>query len=172
MNQLRTGWRWAVLLTDGLPTVGNTDIPSILELVDSRNTGKMRFFVFGVGDDLNTDLLDGLAARSRGTRIYVAESEDIEEKVSLFYERISQPVLTDLHIDFGEIDVFDFYPVQLPDLFAEEDLVLVGRYNADGVSRIRLSVLEAIRGLLRILNSNFCRMINGALFPGRGPVQR
>ena len=129
----------AVLLTDGLPTVGNTDIPSILELVDSRNTGKMRFFVFGVGDDLNTDLLDGLAARSRGTRIYVAESEDIEEKVSLFYERISQPVLTDLHIDFGEIDVFDFYPVQLPDLFAEEDLVLVGRYNADGVSRIRLS---------------------------------
>ncbi len=127
-----------LLLTDGLPTIGNTDVPSILSMVEEENAKKMRFFVFGVGDDLNTDLLDGLAARTKGTRTYVAESEDIEVKVSSLYYKIASPVLADLALDLGTAEAFNIYPVPLPDLFAGEDLVVLGRYRQDGATALVL----------------------------------
>lgn len=145
----------AVLLTDGLPTVGTTDVSSILELVENTDDGLMRFYVFGVGDDLNTDLLDGLATRSRGTRIYISESEDIEEKVSLLYERISRPILTDLHLDFGESNVVDFFPPTIPDLFAGEDITVTGRYRVNGTTGIRLTGTRGEKRIIEEFNLEF-----------------
>ncbi len=127
-----------LLLTDGLPTVGNTNVDDILDMVTESNKEKMRFFVFGVGDDLNTDLLDGLAARTNGTREYVAESEDIEVKVSDLYRKISSPVLIDVAVAYGSSGAFDLYPTPIPDLFSGEDLVLLGRYSRDGHTSVTL----------------------------------
>jgi Ca-activated chloride channel family protein len=127
-----------VFLTDGLPTVGNTSVSDILAMVDKENTHGTRFFVFGVGDDLNTQLLDGLARLTRGTREYVAESEEIEVKISSLYRKISKPVLADLALELGSSDAHDVYPLPLPDLFAGEELVVLGRYRQEGKATIQL----------------------------------
>src|SRR5262249_45987674 len=47
-----------VFMTDGLPTIGETSPDVILRDVEKRNKGRARLFVFGVGDDVNTLLLD------------------------------------------------------------------------------------------------------------------
>lgn len=74
-------------MTDGMPTVVETDINKILSNVNTRNAGKVRIFVFGVGNDVNTDLLDRLAEENHGTRDYVREHEDIEIKVGGFFKK-------------------------------------------------------------------------------------
>jgi Ca-activated chloride channel family protein len=91
-----------------------------------------------VGYDVNTFLLDTIAQNHRGASGYVRPEEAIDEKVSTFYAKVSTPLLADLEIDFGKIEVADAYPYPLPDLFAGTQLVVVGRYRDSGETTITL----------------------------------
>lgn len=128
-----------IFLTDGLPTVGETDAQKILDNVSAVTPPNVRLFDFGVGDDVNTFLLDSLTEKHRGTSAYVRPGEDIEETVSAFYAKVSTPILSDLKIDFGGIETYDVYPYPLPDLFAGTQLVIAGRYKTGGATKITLS---------------------------------
>lgn len=127
-----------VFVTDGLPTIGETKEPVILQNVTSRNKGNVRLFAFGVGNDVNTHLLDKLAEQNRGSREYVAETEDLEFKVSTFFTKVSHPVLSDLELSFPGMEVTDLYPKKLPDLFRGSQLSLVGRYAGSGGAAVQL----------------------------------
>lgn len=120
-------------LTDGVPTVGQTDVGAILSKTASANaTVKARLFNFGVGSDVNTLLLDKLADGGRGARDYVAPGEDIETKVGALYQKVARPALTDVRIEWQGADVADVYPRPIPDLFHGSELTLYGRYKAAG----------------------------------------
>jgi Ca-activated chloride channel family protein len=128
-----------IFLTDGLPTVGVTFNDQIIKNVGSANIMDARLFVFGVGYDVNTRLLDGLAIDNDGVSAYVRPEEDIEIVVSSFFAKISNPVLSDIALDFGFINTTDRYPTQLPDLFAGSQLREFGRYRNSGNMNITLS---------------------------------
>jgi len=131
-----------IFLTDGLPTEGVTEVEQILANVEAaapQLADGMRLFPFGVGDDVNTMLLDTLAEQHRGATGYVRPHERIDEEVSSFYAKISTPVLTDVELDFGGVLVEDTYPYSLPDLFAGTQLILVGRYRSEEPTRITLT---------------------------------
>jgi Ca-activated chloride channel family protein len=127
-----------IFLTDGLPTVGEVDIDRIIDNVGDTAPDNARIFPFGVGYDVDTTLLDTLAENHRGASGYVRPEEAIDEKVSAFYAKVSTPLLADLEIDFGRIDVEDVYPYPLPDLFAGTQLVVVGRYREGGDTTLTL----------------------------------
>ncbi|MEK7785442.1 MAG: VIT domain-containing protein, partial [Chloroflexota bacterium] len=127
-----------IFLTDGLPTEGVTDSNQILRDVNNAAPNNVRLFTFGVGDDVDTILLDSLADDNHGASAYVRPGERLDEAVSAFYAKVQAPVLADLKIDFGNIPVSDFYPDPLPDLFAGSQLVLVGRYRDGGNTTITL----------------------------------
>ncbi len=127
-----------VFLTDGEPTVGITDMKDILKNVEAKNEAKARIFVFGVGDDVNSHLLDKIAEAERGVSEYVVPKENIEVKVSSFYRKISEPILADIELDFGKIKTKEIYPLTLPDIFKGTQLVLLGRYSGDGATAITL----------------------------------
>jgi Ca-activated chloride channel family protein len=128
-----------VFLTDGLPTVGEVDVERIIRNVADAAPANARIFPFGVGYDVNTALLDTVAQNHRGASGYVRPEESIEEKVSAFYAKVSTPLLADLELDFGRVEVYDLYPYPLPDLFAGTQLVVVGRYQAGGDSAVTLA---------------------------------
>lgn len=130
-----------VFLTDGLPTIGETNIGAILKNVDNRNTASTRIFTFGVGDDVNTHLLDQLAERTRSASVYVRANENIETKVSSFYAKVSHPVLTDLALKVvgDKVKLEQIYPPKLPDLFHGGQLTVLGRYKGDGDVVLRLT---------------------------------
>jgi Ca-activated chloride channel family protein len=129
-----------VFFTDGRPTIGETNAERILQNVAKRNTANTRIFTFGVGDDVNASMLDVLADNSRAISTYVRESEDIENKVSGLYSKISNPVLANLKLSVGEgIQLSEVYPPQLPDLFHGSQLVVLGRYTGQGHAAIKLT---------------------------------
>jgi Ca-activated chloride channel family protein len=127
-----------IFLTDGLATEGVVETEQILANVDQAATKAIRVFTFGVGDEVNTILLDTLAQSHRGASAYVRPGQSIEEEVSAFYAKVSSPLLADLDLDFGEVHVEDTYPYPLPDLFAGTQLVLVGRYRQGGFTTVTL----------------------------------
>jgi Ca-activated chloride channel family protein len=127
-----------IFLTDGLPTVGEVDVERIIDNVGDATPDNVRIFPFGVGYDVNTILLDTIAQDHRGASGYVRPEEEIDEKVSAFYAKVSTPLLADLEIDFGGVEIVDVYPYPLPDLFAGTQLVVVGRYYEGGDTTITL----------------------------------
>lgn len=127
-----------LFLTDGLPTVGETNIEAIIKGAEQLNRVKARVFVFGVGYDVNTRLLDRLARDGRGVREYVKPEESIEVKVSHLYTKIASPVLTDVSLEFDGIEAFDIYPQTPPDIFRGSQVVLLGRHSGSGDHALRL----------------------------------
>jgi Ca-activated chloride channel family protein len=128
-----------VFLTDGEPTVGVTELGDIVRNIRRENPKEARIFVFGVGHDVNTHLLDRISEMNRGVSAYVAPLENIEVKVSLFFRKVSEPILSDIELDFGKVRVRDIYPVVLPDIFRGTQLVLLGRYESNGPTAITLT---------------------------------
>ncbi|MBL9086985.1 MAG: hypothetical protein JNM10_07555, partial [Planctomycetia bacterium] len=120
-----------VFLTDGEPTVGETDTARLVRGVAARNASKARIFTFGVGAGLDVPLLDRISGESGGAREYVGAGESIEVATGRFFRKVDRPVLTDVTVDFGG-GVHDVYPNRLPDLFAGEQVVVFGRYATAG----------------------------------------
>src|SRR5688572_15233326 len=89
-----------VFMTDGLPTVGETNIEKISANVQKANVANVRIFPFGFGYDVNTALLDKLGTENLGISDYVQPKEDLEMKVSNFFAKVSSPVLADLELNF------------------------------------------------------------------------
>jgi Ca-activated chloride channel homolog len=122
-----------IFITDGKPTIGETDDERLVKRVRDANTQHLRIFTFGVGDDLNTHFLDKLTEATRAARTYVGEKENLELPVSAFYQKIKSPVLIDLGLKFpGTMKVFQAYPRDLPDLFKGSQLTVFGRYSGTG----------------------------------------
>jgi len=134
LSRMRAGERpgYVLFLTDGLPTAGTTETAAILKNVGEANAARSRVFVFGVGNDVNTLLLDRISSDHRGTSVYVGETEDLEAALSGFYEKIASPVLSELAVTFKGIETSRVYPRVLPDLFKGSQLVLVGRCAGKG----------------------------------------
>ena len=137
----RAATRMVIFLTDGLPTAGITDEAIISRAVARTNAAaNARLHVFGVGYDVNTHLLDRLAADNGGTVTYVQPGENLESALTEFYGKIAYPLLTDIEVEFEGMETSDRYPQTLPDLFQGSSLLLTGRYRASGdtaVVRVR-----------------------------------
>jgi len=127
-----------IFMTDGEPTIGVTTTNGILGNVKGANKALTRLFVFGVGENLKVDLLDLLAEQNHGARDYVGSKENIEVKVSSFFEKVSSPVLADVSLDISGVKVNDVYPKRMPDLFRGSQLMLTGRYTGSGAGVIKL----------------------------------
>ncbi len=135
---------FVLFTTDGLPTVGERSEPKIAQTAREANKAGARMLNFGVGYDVNSRLLDRLAREHSGASEYVRPNEDIEVHVSKVYNKISAPVLADVEVKF-EFDKVEteagppvnrIYPADKFDLFAGEQVVVVGRYRHSGVAKV------------------------------------
>lgn len=123
-----------IFLTDGLPTIGETREDPLVDQVKKANGAGTRIFAFGIGNDVNTHLLDRIAGTTKAISQYVLPNEDLEVKLSNFYGKIKDPVLCNLTLTFTNPDVrvTQIYPNALPDLFNGDMLVVFGRYSGKG----------------------------------------
>ena len=127
--------RYVVFLTDGY--IGNE--AEILGELRSTLGERTRLFSVGVGSSPNRYLIEGLAEEGRGHAYFVGLNEDPEEAVSSIYTKINDPYLVGIEIDWNGLDVMDVYPERIPDLYAGEPLVVVGRYGDSGSGEIEIS---------------------------------
>ncbi|MGE0886936.1 MAG: VIT domain-containing protein [Blastocatellales bacterium] len=146
--------RIVCFMTDGY--VGN-DLEIVGEIQKHPNA---RVFAFGIGESVNRFLLDKMADEGRGEVEYVGLNDDGSAAAKRFHERVRNPLLTDIRIDWGGLPVADVYPQRLPDLFSAKPLVLTGRYTYGTRGVVRLTG--------KIGGQNFAREIP-VVFPDSQP---
>lgn len=145
-----------VFITDGKPTIGETNDDLLVKKLSDSNLNDTRIFTFGIGNDLNTHLLDKITEKTKAYRTYISENEDIEVKISSFYDKVQSPVLTNLSLTFsGNVRAFQIYPKDLPDMFKGSSVLVFGRYSGDGDSKITLTGLVKGERRSYILNTIF-----------------
>ncbi|WP_425618190.1 VIT domain-containing protein [Anatilimnocola sp. NA78] len=138
---------YVLFLTDGLPTAGETNEGKIVANAKSNNKIRARMINFGVGYDVNSRLLDRLSRDNFGQSEYVRPNEDIEAHVSRLYAKMSSPVMTgvkvNIEVDAASVEsgpaINRVYPKEVYDLFAGEQLVMVGRYKKPGNAKVAIS---------------------------------
>lgn len=127
--------RIVFFLTDGY--IGNDH--EILAAVEHENQARARLFSLGVGSSVNRYLLRGMARLGRGEMQVMRYDEAPGPFVRRFYDRVRNPVLTDIEIDWGGLSVHDTVPEVIPDLFDGQPLMVHTRYDygASGTVTVR-----------------------------------
>jgi len=141
--------RIVCFMTDGY--VGN-DMEIIAEVQKHPNA---RVFAFGIGNAVNRFLLDNMAKYGRGEVEYVGLQDDGSAAARRFHERVRNPLLTDISIDWNGMPVADVYPKTIPDLFGAKPLILTGRYTAASRGTIRLKGKMSGRDFVREIPVEF-----------------
>jgi Ca-activated chloride channel homolog len=141
--------RIVCFMTDGY--VGN-DMEIIAEVQKHPNA---RVFAFGIGSSVNRFLLDKMSEYGRGEVEYVALNDDGSAAARRFHERVRNPLLTDISVDWNGMPVSDVYPQRIPDLFGAKPVILTGRYPAAGHGVIRLKGKMAGREFVREILVDF-----------------
>ena len=124
--------RIVCFMTDGY--VGNEG-EIIAEIKSHPNA---RVFSFGIGSAVNRFLLDKMAEAGRGEVQYVALNDDGSKAAKRFHERVQNPLLTDIEVDWGGLPVSDVMPHHVLDLFSAKPLMLTGKYSGSGHGTIRI----------------------------------
>ena len=124
--------RIVCFMTDGY--VGNEG--EIISEIKSHPNA--RVFSFGIGSAVNRFLLDKMAEAGRGEVQYVALNDDGTKAAKRFHERVQNPLLTDIEVDWGSLPVSDVLPHHVLDLFSAKPLILTGKYSGSGRGTIRI----------------------------------
>lgn len=116
--------RIVVFLSDGY--IG--DEAQVLRTIN-RQIGDARIYAFGVGNAVNRYLLDAMADEGRGYARYVPAGERASDVAETLAADLKTPLLTDITIDWGHLDVTSVVPARIPDLFAGQSLRVHARHG-------------------------------------------
>jgi Ca-activated chloride channel homolog len=127
--------RAIVFLTDGQ----GSESPEVVAADVRQKSKGARIYSVGVGDGVNHGFLQRLSDENRGLARFVSSGEHIEDEMKRLYTRIAMPLMMDLELDVQGGDVHSLYPKQLPDLYRDGEVVVLGRYKraADATFRVR-----------------------------------
>ena len=123
-----------ILATDGLVTVEREAFDLI-----TRSQSKANFFPFGIGTSMNRYLIEGLAHVSHSEPMICTNFEEAKSEARRFKKMVSQPLLTDIDIDWGDSEVYDVFPASVPDLFAQKPLVVYGKYRGEMDNKVTVN---------------------------------
>jgi Ca-activated chloride channel family protein len=125
-----------LFITDGEPSVGERN-PTAIAQRAAQQRGRRRVFTFGLGSDVNVQLVEQLALEGRGSAHFVRPEESVERTVALVASRLSSPIATDVRVRAEGVRLEKILPAGPVDIFAGQDLVLLARYDGNGEGTIR-----------------------------------
>jgi Ca-activated chloride channel family protein len=134
-------------MTDGY--VGNDF--EIISLVKQLR-GASRWFPFGTGHSVNRFLIDQMARVGGGEAEVILLNSPGEEIAKKFYERIAEPVLTDISLDVKGIELKDIYPQAVSDLWSRKPLVFKARYASAGKGTVTIKGFAGGKPYEQVLN--------------------
>lgn len=117
--------RVVIFLTDG-----QSEASAALEAA-RREQRDVRVFTVGIGTGVNQALLSRIAAEKRGTFTFIDRASRIEAEVGHLYAQIAHPLLVDVSLEIEGAVATRIYPRSLPDVFVDDELVVMGRFRGD-----------------------------------------
>ena len=137
-----------LFLTDGQATVGITSTPQLLTHIQGLITPitvNLSVFTFGVGTDVNKQLLQTIANNHSGLATFLMNNE-VEPVISKFYLKIQNPVLIAPVVSFSPNVIEQTHPTRLPNLYIGEQMLLTGRYTEPVSQPVQVTLTGKIYG--------------------------
>lgn len=116
----QTGLRQIVFISDA--SISNEE--QLLTQI-TKQLGHSRLFMVGIGSAINNYFLKTSSKLGRGTYIQIADVNEVDSKMSILFEQLSSPVLSDIEINWGDGSKVDFWPMPIADLYQGEPLQVV-----------------------------------------------
>ncbi|XP_056429226.1 inter-alpha-trypsin inhibitor heavy chain H5 isoform X1 [Hyla sarda] len=116
-----------IFLTDGQPTVGETESSRILENTKNSIREKFCLFSIGIGNDVDSYLLEKLSLENCGMMRWISEDEDAALQLKGFYDEIGTPLLSDIRINYPEDSVEYITQNMFYNYFNGSEIVVAGK---------------------------------------------
>lgn len=104
-----------------------------------ENIGNNRIFTFGVGDFANNYFLNKLAHESLGKAEFIDENERIEDVVLRQFNRIQNPQVKNIKINWGKLKVNSTYPRTIEYMYDREIFPIFASVTGDVEGKIILT---------------------------------
>ena len=125
--------RTFVIATDGYVSVEKDAFDLI-----RKNMGKANFFTFGIGTSVNRFLVEGMAHVGKGIPFIAINQTEAKSMAVKFRSYVTNPVLTNIHVNFEGLDVYDVEPLEVPDVFSERPLLVYGKYRGQANGSVKV----------------------------------
>ncbi|MGK0371737.1 MAG: Ca-activated chloride channel family protein [Glaciecola sp.] len=111
-----------IFVTDG--SVSNED-----ELMQTiyQQLGQYRLFTVGIGNAPNAYFMTEAAAAGKGTFTFIGDISKVKSGMQRLLEKLKRPALTNIKLNIKDTQQafgFEVYPSIMPDLYADEPLVI------------------------------------------------
>lgn len=118
-----------LFITDG--SVSNED-----ELMRTiyQGLGDYRLFTVGIGSAPNAHFMTEAASAGKGTFTFIGDTSKVKPKMARLLDKLKKPALTNLQLNIKDLKQavgFEVYPSKLPDLYADEPLVITYRQKVE-----------------------------------------
>ncbi|WP_043317575.1 marine proteobacterial sortase target protein [Microbulbifer sp. HZ11] len=122
--------RQVIFITDG--AVGNER--ALFEIVRQR-LGQVRLFTVGIGSAPNSFFMTKAAEFGRGSFVQIGDLGEVQTKMGQLFEKLENPLVTDLQVEWPQGIKVETYPKQLPDLYRGEPVRLVARVEGQQLGK-------------------------------------
>ncbi|QQS30332.1 MAG: VWA domain-containing protein [Sphingobacteriales bacterium] len=131
---------YVLLVSAGEPQVGIVvEHDELIEEIDVAKVRTLRLFTVGIGNLANAAFLERLANYTQGEALFVADDNSIESNITAFYDQVSNPVLVNLQLYFGDnFEVTEMYPKKPNNLFKDQTLYILGKYRKGANTTVSL----------------------------------
>ncbi|XP_070246841.1 inter-alpha-trypsin inhibitor heavy chain H4-like [Myotis yumanensis] len=119
-----------LLLTDGDPTVGQTNPRKIQKNVQEAIGGQYSLFCLGFGFDVSYAFLEKLARDNGGLARRIYEDSDSALQLQDFYQEVANPLLTTVTFEYPGNAVEEVTQDNFPLFFKGSEVVVAGKLRA------------------------------------------
>jgi len=111
--------RQVMFITDG--AVGNEEA---LFTTIHRQLGNSRLFTVGIGSAPNSHFMRKAAQFGRGSFTHIGKVSEVQEKMTSLFNKLDNPIVSDIHVNWPQGTKVESYPKRLPDLYSGEPLLV------------------------------------------------
>ncbi|MBX3493598.1 MAG: marine proteobacterial sortase target protein [Parvibaculum sp.] len=104
----------------------------------TNNLGRSRIFTVGIGSAPNSYFMARAAEAGRGTFTHIGKETQVAERMSVLFEKLQNPVMTDIAARWPDGRNTQSWPNPVPDLYKGEPIVLSARMpKAEGTLTLK-----------------------------------
>ncbi|XP_077400613.1 inter-alpha-trypsin inhibitor heavy chain H5 [Vanacampus margaritifer] len=129
-----------IFLTDGRPTVGESQSAAILGNTRSAVLDKFCIFTVGIGNDVDYKLLERMSLENCGAMRRVREEADASAMLKGFYEEIGTPLLSDIRVNYPSDSVDHVTQHVFANYFNGSEMVVAGKLSDTSAESLRVQV--------------------------------
>ncbi|XP_039908056.1 inter-alpha-trypsin inhibitor heavy chain H3-like [Simochromis diagramma] len=140
-----------ILLTDGDPTSGVTNLEKIQSNVRQAIAGKFPLYCLGFGFDVNFNFLEKMSLQNNGVARRIYEDSDADLQLKGFYEEVATPLLTDVAMIY--VGGTNLTQTNFSQYYNGSEIVVAGQITDNNIETFTPQVM-AISSNRRITFSN------------------